>query len=57
MSTAPEFDATVEKTVTLGEKEVDARSDGSELVKDWTDEEEARARHKYGTTSLIRVAV
>lgn len=46
MSAAPEFGAIVEKSVTLGEKEVDAQSNGSELVKDWTDEEEAKARHK-----------
>jgi hypothetical protein len=50
MSAAPELGAMVEKTITLGEKEVDSQSgdiERSELVKDWTDEEEARARHKY----------
>jgi hypothetical protein len=50
MSPAPELGAFVEKTVTLGEKEIDSQSsdnERSELFKDWTDEEEARARHKY----------
>ena len=49
MSIVLEMGSVVEKTVTLGEKEVDTQSSNAEepaLVKDWTDKEETRARRK-----------
>lgn len=49
MSVVPEMGSVVEKAVTLGEKEVDTQSSNAEepaLIKDWTDEEETRARRK-----------